>query len=229
MKSKSERSKSQGKAKAKPGKARPKATRRAGKPALDEGAVESEPQLEPVASASPAPEKPAKRRGKAPVDLATALVEAWSTHERIHQFLLEHLDPQAWSTPAPIGKGRTIRGAVCHIHNVRLLWLQNHAPEDELPERLDRETATLEEARAALAASALAMAGLLRAALADGGRVPDFKPDVVNFASYAMAHEAHHRGQICLLARALGKPLPQSVGFGLWEWRKRHGEAHPQP
>ncbi|MCY3000274.1 MAG: hypothetical protein NTV21_00495 [Planctomycetota bacterium] len=196
-------------------------------PDEDELEPEVEPAPEPVAAVAPEPKK--ARRGKAPVDLAQALVEAWETHERIHQFLLEELAPEAWSSPAPIGKGRTVRGIVCHIHNVRLLWLASHAPEATPPAKLERESATLEQAREALGQSSRAIAAMLRQALAEGGRLKDFKPDVVNFAAYAMAHEAHHRGQICLVARALGQPLSQQAGFGLWEWRKRHGEAHPEP
>jgi uncharacterized damage-inducible protein DinB len=172
---------------------------------------------------------PRKGRGKAPFDVGAALVAAWETHERIHEFLLESLDPAAWSALAPIGKGRTIRGVVAHIHNVRLLWLAHHAPELSLPAKLDREQATLDEARAALAASAAAIGELLKKALADQGKLAGFKPDVVGFFTYATAHEAHHRGQICLLARAVGKPLEQAQGYGLWEWRKRHDEARPEP
>lgn len=182
---------------------------------------------EPAPARAAAPAR--KGRGKPPFDPSAALLEAWSTHERIQQFLLERLDPQAWGALAPIGKGRTIRGVVAHMHNVRLLWLANHAPEIAAPARLDRETVTLEDAREALAASALALTEMLRRAFADNGKLPGFKPDIVNFLAYAMAHEAHHRGQICLLARAVGRPLEQAAGLGLWEWRKRHGEAHPEP
>ena len=218
----------QGKGKA-PAKAsaKAKATKAAAREEPDEEELEPAPAPETVEAAAPEPRK--ARRGKAPVDLAQALVEAWETHERIHQFLLEELAPEAWSSPAPIGKGRTVRGIVCHLHNVRLLWLATHAPGSTVPAKLDRESATLEQAREALGQSSVAMVALLRQALADGGRLKDFKPDVLNFAAYAMAHEAHHRGQICLVARALGQPLSQQAGFGLWEWRKRHAEAHPEP
>lgn len=216
----------QGKAPAKVS-AKAKATKPAAREEPDDEELEAQPAPEPVAAAAPEPKK--ARRGKAPVDLANALVEAWETHERIHQFLLEELAPEAWSSPAPIGKGRTVRGIICHIHNVRLLWLASHAPGTSVPAKLERESATIEQAREALGQSARALATLLRQALADGGRLKDFKPDVVNFAAYAMAHEAHHRGQVCLVARALGQPLSQQAGFGLWEWRKRHAEAHPEP
>lgn len=69
------------------------------------------------------------------------------------------------------------------------------------------------------------MRSLLSASLSAGGHVRDFKPDVVGFFSYAISHEAHHRGQICLLARQLGHPLPKEARFGMWEWAKRSKEA----
>ncbi|MCC7014566.1 MAG: DinB family protein [Planctomycetes bacterium] len=178
------------------------------------------------ATASATPAAPARRaRGKGPVDLGSALVDALATSERINQYLLEHLEPSAWDTPAPVGKGRTIRGIVAHLHNVRVLWLSVSAPEIPAPAKVQREQLTLDDAKLALRASAEALGELVRRALAGGGHVKDFKPDVVGFASYVIAHEAHHRGQICLIARMLGQPLSQQVGFGLWEWRKRHAES----
>ncbi|MBM3991067.1 MAG: hypothetical protein FJ298_08665 [Planctomycetes bacterium] len=227
------RQESKTKAAAKPSDQKRGARARRARPPLEQDAPSDaradaradERESAPTVAAAPA----RKGRGKPPFDPSSALLEAWSTHERIQQFLLEQLDAQAWGAFAPIGKGRTIRGVVAHMHNVRLLWLASHAPDDAALARLDRETATLDEARKALAASALALTKMLRHALADNGKLPGFKPDAVHFLAYAMAHEAHHRGQICLLARAVGRPLASAAGFGLWEWRKRHGEAHPEP
>jgi uncharacterized damage-inducible protein DinB len=36
-----------------------------------------------------------------------------------------------------------------------------------------------------------------------------------------IAHDAHHRGQIAMLARQLGHALPQKAMFGMWEWGTR--------
>jgi uncharacterized damage-inducible protein DinB len=38
--------------------------------------------------------------------------------------------------------------------------------------------------------------------------------------SYMLAHEAHHRGQVFMLAHQLGVPLPHEVMYGLWNWDK---------
>jgi len=39
--------------------------------------------------------------------------------------------------------------------------------------------------------------------------------------AYLIAHDAHHRGQIAMLARQTGQPIPQKAMFGMWEWGVR--------
>lgn len=167
--------------------------------------------------------KAARGRGKAPIDLADALVLSFETNERVGQYLLEQLEPSIWDVRAPVGKGRVIREVFAHIHNVRCLWLSTR--EAPAPAKVDRESVTIDELRLALRESSAALVALLREALADGGRMRDFKPDVVAFVGYAVSHEAHHRGQVCMLARLLGKPLAQARSYELWNWRKRAEEA----
>jgi uncharacterized damage-inducible protein DinB len=70
---------------------------------------------------------------------------------------------------------------------------------------------------------------LIRLGVARGGAVPaaawqNFPTDVVHLLSYFVAHEAHHRGQLCMLARQLGHRLPADVLDGLWQWKKRSQE-----
>jgi len=33
-------------------------------------------------------------------------------------------------------------------------------------------------------------------------------------------HEAHHRGQVCMLAHQLGFPLSKEINYGIWNWEK---------
>jgi hypothetical protein len=79
------------------------------------------------------------------------------------------------------------------------------------------------------AAAPLDLAAAVRSALATSERISQFLleslPDAVAFVAYLIAHEAHHRGQICTLARQLGHRLPNAVTFGMWEWNKRRQEA----
>jgi hypothetical protein len=37
---------------------------------------------------------------------------------------------------------------------------------------------------------------------------------------YMLSHEAHHRGQVCMLAHQLGFPVPKEVAYGIWNWEK---------
>jgi uncharacterized damage-inducible protein DinB len=43
-------------------------------------------------------------------------------------------------------------------------------------------------------------------------------PVGVEMLCYMLSHEAHHRGQVCMLAHQLGFPLPIEVGSGIWNW-----------
>ena len=163
-------------------------------------------------------------RKTTPIALDKALVDAFAVNERINQFLLENLDEEAWRAEPPGGKGRTIAAIVAHIHNVRHMWLKVSAKGSEIPEKLDRWTVRLAQARPALAKSGEAMRRLLEASLSGGGRVKDFPPGVVAFFAYAISHDAHHRGQICQLARQAGFPLAIEVTSGMWDWTKRQKE-----
>jgi uncharacterized damage-inducible protein DinB len=51
--------------------------------------------------------------------------------------------------------------------------------------------------------------------------VKNFRPDAAGFFAYLIAHDAHHRGQIAMLARQLGHTLPPKINFGMWEWGSR--------
>jgi uncharacterized damage-inducible protein DinB len=62
---------------------------------------------------------------------------------------------------------------------------------------------------------------LARPILHGSGKVSGFKPDAGAFVSYLVAHEAHHRGQMMMLARQLEHPMNQKASFGLWEWGMR--------
>jgi uncharacterized damage-inducible protein DinB len=149
-----------------------------------------------------------------------SLLNAFNTNNRINQYLIDNLPPAAWTAKPPEGKGRTVAAMVAHMHNVRVMWLKA-AKAKEIPAQLDRSTVTPGQAMRGLESSRHALSVVISEALTGDGRVRGFRPDVAGFLGYLIAHDAHHRGQITMLARQLGYPLPQKAMFGMWEWNSR--------
>ncbi len=170
------------------------------------------------------PKNPARNTAAADTSylsrLPASLLEAFNTNNRINRYLIDNLPPAAWTAKPPDGKGRTIAAIVAHMHNVRVMWLKA-AKADEIPEQLDRSTVTPTQAVRALEASLKALSVVMGRALETDGRIKGFRPDVAGFLGYLISHDAHHRGQITMLARQLGNPLPQKAMFGMWEWGSR--------
>lgn len=154
-------------------------------------------------------------------NLPTALLTAFDTNDRINRYMIENLASDAWRAEPRDGKGRTIAAIVAHMHNVRVMWLKAAAKGSEIPEQLDRSKVTQAQAVKGLENSRMALSVVLKSALESDGRIKGFKPDVASFFAYLIAHDAHHRGQACMLARQVGHPLPQKVMFGMWEWSSR--------
>ncbi|MBZ5600241.1 MAG: DinB family protein [Acidobacteriia bacterium] len=153
--------------------------------------------------------------------LPQSLLNAFDTNDRINQYLLENLPAEAWRAEPPEGKGRTIAAIAAHMHNVRVMWLKAAAKGSKIPQQLDRSTVTPAQAAKGLEQSRAALSAVLKASLDGDGRVKGFRPDVAGFFGYLIAHDAHHRGQICMLARQVGHPLSQKAMFGMWEWGTR--------
>jgi uncharacterized damage-inducible protein DinB len=159
------------------------------------------------------------KKSVAPFVLADALLSAFDTNDRINQYLLENLPAEAWRAEPPGKKGRDVAGVVAHMHNVRVMWLK--ATKGKIPEQLDKVTVTPAQAKKALDASRAALRDVLQSALESDGRIKGFRPDVAAFFAYLIAHDAHHRGQIAMLARQAGHPILQKAMFGMWEWGVR--------
>jgi uncharacterized damage-inducible protein DinB len=153
------------------------------------------------------------KKTAAPFVLADALLSSFDTNDRINQYLLDNLSAEAWRADPPNKKGRDIAGVFAHM------WLK--ATKGKVPEQLDRFTVTPAQAKKALDASRVALREVLEASLKADGRIKSFRPDVAGFFGYLIAHDAHHRGQITMLARQAGHPIPQKASFGMWEWGTR--------
>ena len=180
------------------------------------------------------------RQPKVHTQLGRAAVQNFAAriflaNDRINQILIEHLDPAAWGTRPPTAKPpgknnvRTIAAIFTHMHNVRAKWVRLTAPHLKVPPQLNRAHCTPQQARAGLAESAARCAEMLAEALGGGGgRVERFRRDGwarpwpvgPEMLCYMLSHEAHHRGQVCMLVHQLGFPLPTEVASGIWNWEK---------
>ena len=170
----------------------------------------------------------ATRPPKVQTQLGRAAVRIFAANDRMNQLLIERLDPAVWGAKPP-GRVRTIAAIFTHMHNVRTKWIRLSAPHLKVPSQLNRVRCTPQQARAGLAESAARCAEMLAVALGgDGGRVEKFHRDGwakpwpvgLEMLCYMLSHEAHHRGQVCMLAHQLGFPLPNEVMSGLWNWEK---------
>jgi len=173
-------------------------------------------------------------------DSRQVLPEIFLVNDRANQLILENLDPNAWRAKPPGGNVRTIAAIFTHVHNVRRKWLRLSAPHLKLPAQLGRTRCTQKETRSALAESAQRCSEMIAEAFADpGGRVRQFLrdgwarpwPAGAAMLAYMVTHEAHHRGQICMLAHQLGFPLPNKAAYGIWVWEKlwkECGFTHPR-
>lgn len=152
--------------------------------------------------------------------IPVALLNSFNTNNRINQYLIDNLPPEAWTAKPADGKGRNIAAIFAHMHNVRVMWLKACKAE-HVPEQLDRDKVTPSQAMRALEESREALSVVMSGALSTDGRIKGFRPDVAGFLGYLIAHDAHHRGQITMLARQLGHSLPKKAMFGMWEWGTR--------
>ncbi len=159
------------------------------------------------------------------------LIDAWRTNNRVTVYLIENLPPELWAMNIPGSSRRTIRSLSAHIHNTRCMWIKmiaaNHGV--AVPRTVDARTVKPSSLSRALERSSKGIIDVIRLGAVRGGTIPaatwqNFPTDLVHFLNYFVAHEAHHRGQLCMLARQLGHRLPTEVTAGLWQWKKRSRE-----
>jgi uncharacterized damage-inducible protein DinB len=170
-------------------------------------------------------------------ELATVLLETYSVNDAMNQHLLANLNPHAWRAEplGPRGSGRTIAAIFAHLHNSRLVWIKNSAPHLKCPAALDPYRCTMKQAAAAHKKSAAQCLKMLTEALSGGEKrrvtkfsrgswVPVWPAGGAMFA-YMFSHEAHHRGQILMLAHQLGYRIPPNVWGRIWQWDRLWREA----
>jgi uncharacterized damage-inducible protein DinB len=165
-------------------------------------------------------------------EMRDVLLETYTINDAMNQLLLAHLDPSSWHAelPGATGNGRTIAAIFAHLHNNRLSWLKNSAPHLRRPAPLDSDRCTMKQAATALKKSGTKCLQMLTDALSvdpkrrvtkfsRGSWAPAWRAGGTMFA-YMFSHEAHHRGQILMLAHQFGYRLPDKAAYGIWQWDK---------
>jgi uncharacterized damage-inducible protein DinB len=149
----------------------------------------------------------------------------------VNTYLVENLPPELWSKEVPGVPRRTVRAIAAHIHNSRCSWIKALGARHgiKVPKPVDFRRVRPPELARALSRSSEGIIDLIRLGIARGGAVPpstwqNFPTDLAHFLAYFVAHEGHHRGQLCMAARQLGYRLPVEVTGGLWQWKKRSRE-----
>jgi uncharacterized damage-inducible protein DinB len=158
---------------------------------------------------------------------ADRLIAAWRTNDRATQFLVAHLPASVWSSQVPAVPRLTVGMVAAHLHNSRCRWIKSLGAAFGIvvPRLVNLRRVRPADLVKALSRSSDGMVKLIRLGVANGGRVPratwqNFPTDMEHFLSYFAAHEGHHRGQLCLVARQLGHRLPRSVTNGIWQWTR---------
>ena len=165
------------------------------------------------------------------LDAGQRLIAAWRTNNRATTYLIEHLPLGVWSKRVPGISRLTVGMIAAHIHNSRCSWIKALGARHgvKVPRLVNLRRVRPAELVQALSRSSEGMIGLIELGISRGGRVPratwqNFPTDLEHFLSYFAAHEAHHRGQLCMVVRQLGQRLPREIAAGVWQWTRRARE-----
>jgi uncharacterized damage-inducible protein DinB len=164
-------------------------------------------------------------------DTTQELIDAWYTNHRVTVYLIENLPPELWPMKIPGYSQRTIRRMAAHLHNSRCGWIKSIGAKHgvKVPKPVDKDKVGRSQLVKALERSSKGMIDLIKLGTSRGGEIPpafwqNFPTDLTHFLNYFVAHEAHHRGQLVMLAKQLGHPLPREIVNGLWQWKTRSRE-----
>lgn len=124
-------------------------------------------------------------------------------------------------------RARTIAAIFVHIQHVRRKWIRLSAPHLPLPVELNRNC-TQAQAQKALRTSGARCMEMIEQLLSSSPEKQPQKflrdgwaqnwPAGPMMVAYMITHEAHHRGQVCMLANQLGFKLPGAVTSAMWRW-----------
>lgn len=158
-------------------------------------------------------------RGR-PLEVEQELLEAFRRSGRVSEYLVQVLPARIWRASPPAGRGRSIAAIVAHMQGVRRTFARMGGAQPG-PPALDRRTVTQAQARKALERSTDDLARLFECAFQSRqARVKGMPRRVIDMLTYLIQHDAHHRGQICMVARDLGHTFGVGDSMRMWGWKK---------
>ncbi len=155
-----------------------------------------------------------------PLDVQAELLDEFRRNGAVTAYLVTVLPEALWHA-APPGRprGRTIAAIAAHIQGVRRTFARLGGARPG-PASLDRRLVTQEAASRALLQSTDILVELFETALTAGRtRVKGMPRRVVNMLVYLIQHDAHHRGQIVMMAGDLGHRLSGDETMRIWGWK----------
>ena len=167
------------------------------------------------------------------LDLTKTLLDCWKTTAQTSIHLIKIIPASLWTKKIPGYKHKTIAMLAIHLHNSRCTWIKSIGKDkfNGTLKNINDNQASKKELLLAMKKSGEAMLYLIENCLENGGRLPrrpawlNFPNDVIHLLAYFVAHEAHHRGQIIMACRQLGRPFTRAAAGELWQWNKRQKES----
>jgi len=157
-------------------------------------------------------------RGR-PLEVEQELIVAFRRSGLANEYLVNILPTANWRLPPPTGRGRTIAAIIAHMQSLRRTFARMGGARPGSP-ALDKQRVTRDGARRALRRSTDDLARLFESALAvRQARVKGMPRRAIDMLMYLLQHDAHHRGQICVLARGFSHKFRGEDMMRLWGWR----------
>jgi uncharacterized damage-inducible protein DinB len=154
-----------------------------------------------------------------PLEVERELLESFRQSGLVNEYLVSVLPTAVWRVGPPSGRGRSIAAIVAHMQSVRRTFARMGGVRPG-PPSLDRQGSSQAQARRALRQSTEDLAYLFETTInARRARVTGMPRRAINMLVYLMQHDAHHRGQICALARDLGHEFRTEDTMRIWGWK----------
>jgi uncharacterized damage-inducible protein DinB len=159
-------------------------------------------------------------------DLLEDLLDSWDRNNRILVNLLGALPADGLGARALPGSP-TVAQMFTHLHYVRLVFLEEDAPEfgQPVPTREWRNDADAAQIATGLNESARAVRDAVESVVRSGGQMKVHYDHPLLFMQHMIWHEGYHHGQIKLALKAAGHAFDdEAIGPLTWDvWMDKSG------